>query len=76
MICLDPDVLERCIWNASDIINDHEDNSTRPFRKAAYRQFILACHGHIGEGNWPLCVVLKIRQRYPVAGVYMGCREQ
>lgn len=78
-ICLDPDVLELCIRNTCDIRNDREDNSTRAFRKAAYRQFILARHGYLGKGNrrvCPSCVVLKIRQRYPsVTGVYMGYRE-
>ena len=48
-LCLVPDVLEWCIRNTSDIRNDREDNSTRAFRKAAYRQFILACHGHLGK---------------------------
>ena len=78
-VCLDPDVLELCIRNTSDIRNDREDNSTRAFRKAAYRQFILARHGFLGKGNrrvCPSCVVIRIRQRYPsVTGVYMGYRE-
>ncbi|CAB4032674.1 P2X purinoceptor 7-like [Paramuricea clavata] len=78
-ICLDPDVLELCIRNTGDIRNDQEDNSTRAFRKAGYRQFVLARHGHLGKGNrrvCPSCVVLKIRGRYPsVTGVYMGFRE-
>ena len=79
-LCLDPDVLELCIRNFSDIRNDREDSSTRAFRKAAYRQFVLARHGRLGKGNrrvCPSCVVLKIRQQYPsVTGVYMGYREQ
>lgn len=78
-ICLDPDVLELCIRNTSDIRNDSEDNSTRAFRKAAYRQFILARHGYLGKGNrrvCPSCVVNKIRKRYPsLTGIYMGYRE-
>ena len=78
-LCLDQDVLELCIRNTSDIRNDREDNSTRAFRKAAYRQFILARHGHLGKGNrrvCPSCVVLKIRERFPsITGVYMGFRE-
>ena len=78
-LCLDPDVLELCIRNTSDIRNDKEDNSTRAFRKAAYRQFILARHGYLGKGNrrvCPSCAVLKIRERYPsITGVYMGYRE-
>ena len=75
-LCLDTDVLQLCIRNTSDIRNDREDNSTRAFRKAAYRQFILARHGCLWKGNHrvcPSCVVMKIRQCYPsVTGVYMG----
>jgi len=65
-LCLDPDFLEMCIRNISDIRNDREDASTRAFRKAAYRQFILAKYGRLGKGNrrvCPSCVVLKIRER-------------
>ena len=79
-VCLDTDVLELCIRNTSDIRNDREDTSSRAFRKAAYRQFILSLYGYLGKGNrrvCPSCVVLKIRQRYPsVTGVYMGYRER
>lgn len=75
-----PDVLELCIRNAGDIRNDREDNSTRAFRKAAYRQFTLARYGHLGKGNrqvCPSCVLLKIREQYPsVTGVYMGYRDR
>lgn len=78
-LCLDVDVLELCIRNRADIRNDQEDNSTRAFRKAAYRQFILARYGHLGKGNrrvCPSCAVLKIRERFPsVTGIYMGYRE-
>ena len=77
-LCLDPDVVELCIRNTGDIRNDREDNSSRAFRKAAYRQFILARHGHLGKGNrrvCPSCVVLKIMEQWPsVTGVYMGYR--
>lgn len=78
-LCLDTDVLELCIRNTSDIRNDREDNSTRAFRKSAYRQFILARHGYLGKANrrvCPACVVLRIREWYPsVTGVYMGYRD-
>ena len=78
-LCLDVDVLELCIRNRADIRNDQEDNSTRAFRKAAYRQFILARYGRLGKGNrrvCPSCAVLKIRERFPsVTGIYMGYRE-
>jgi len=79
-LCLDQDVLELCVRNMGEIRNDREDNSTRSFRKAAYRQFILARHGHLGKGNrrvCPSCVVLRIRRQYPsLTGVYMGYRER
>ena len=75
-LCLDADVIELCVKNAADIRNNRDNNSTRAFRKAAYRQFILARHGRLGKGDrrvCPACVVLKIRERFPsVAGVYMG----
>ena len=78
-LCLDPDVVELCIKNTGDIRNDREDNSSRAFRKAAYRQFIFARHSHLGKGSrrvCPSCVVLKIREQWPsVTGVYMGYRE-
>ena len=78
-LCLDLDVLELCIKNSSDIRNDREDSSTRAFRKAAYKQFILARYGRLGKGNrrvCPSCVVTKIRERYPsITGIYMGYKE-
>ena len=78
-LCLDQDVLQLCVRNMGEVRNDRDDNSTRSFRKAAYRQFILARHGHLGKGNrrvCPSCVVMKIRQHYPSqTGVYMGYRE-
>ena len=78
-LCLDPDVVELCIKSTGDIRNDKEDNSSRAFRKAAYRQFILARYGRLGKGNrrvCPSCVVMKIRKQWPsITGVYMGYRE-
>jgi len=78
-LCLETDVLEMCLRNTSEIRNDREDASTRAFRKAAYRQFILAKYGRLGKGNrrvCPSCLVLIIRERYPsVTRVYMGYRE-
>ena len=61
-LCLDPDVLEMCIRSTGDIRNDREDASTHAFRRAAYREFILAKYGCLGKGNrrvCPSCVVLK-----------------
>ena len=74
-----PDVVELCIKSTGDIRNDREDNSSRAFRKAAYRQFILACYGCLGKGNrrvCPSCVVKKIRKHWlSITGVYIGYRE-
>ena len=58
--------------------NYREYISTKSFRKAAYSQFILARHGHLGKGRvCPFCVVLRIRRQYPsLTGVYMGYRER
>lgn len=79
-LCLDPDVLQLCIRNRVDIRNDRDDNSTRAFRKAAYRQFILDRYGYLGKGNrkvCPACVVKTVRHHYPSqTGVYMGYRPE
>lgn len=73
-LCLNPDVLQLAVRN------DREDNSTRSFRKSAYRQFVLDGYGHLGKGNrnvCPSCVVLKVCQSYPSqSGVYMGFRPE
>ena len=77
-LCLDPEVLELCIKNRSDIRNDPENHGTSAFRKAAYRQYILDKYGYLGKGNRkvaPSCVVLRIRKQYPSANsLYMGFR--
>ena len=79
-LCMDPDFLQLCIRNRADIRNDRDDNSTRAFRKAAYRQFILDRYGHLGKGNrkvCPSCVVKTVRGHYPSqTGVYMGYRPE
>ena len=78
-VCLDADVLELCIKNRPDIRNDRQDNSTRSFRKAAYRQYTLDVHGYLGKGKRrvaPSCVVWCIRHHYPsTTGIYMGFRS-
>lgn len=79
-LCLDPDVLQLTIRNRGDIRNDQEDNSTRAFRKAGYRQFVLDRYGYLGKGKrkvCPSCVVKTIRTHYPSqTGVYMGFRHE
>jgi len=78
-LCLDPDILQLCILNRADIRNDPFDNSTRQFRKASYRQFILDKYGYLGRGNRkvvPSCAVWKVRGNFPSpTGVYMGFKD-
>lgn len=79
-LCLDADVLQLTIRNRGDIWNDQEDNSTRSFRKAGYRQYVLDCYGYLGKGKRkvsPSCLVKTIRGHYPsMTGVYMGFRQE
>ena len=72
-LCLDQDVFKLCVRNIGAIRNDGEDNSTRSFCNAAYREIILARHGHL----CPSCVVLRFKRQYlSLTGVYMGYRER
>ena len=50
-LCLDPDVLHLAVRNCGNIRNDREDNRTRSFRKASYRQYVLNRYGYLGKGN-------------------------
>ena len=79
-LCLDPDVLQLTIRNRGDIRNDREDNSTRSFRNASYRQYVLDRYGYLRKGNrkvCPACVVKVVRCHYPSqTGVYMGFRHE
>ena len=79
-LCLDPDVLQLAVRNRADIRNDPDDNSTRSFRKASYRQYVLDRYGYLGKGNrkvCPSCVVKTVRLHYPSqTGVYMGFRHE
>ena len=79
-LCLDPDYLELSIKSSADIRNDRQNNSTRTFRKAAYRHYILDKHGYLGKGRRkvaPSCVVWEIREHFPSSsGIYMGFRER
>jgi len=79
-LCLDPDVLQLTIRNRGDIRNDREDNSSRSFRKASYRQYVLDHYGYLGKGNrkvCPACVVKVVRCHYPSqTDVYMEFRHE
>lgn len=77
-LCLDPEYLQLSMRNTGDIRNDRDDNSSRAFRKTAYRHFIIDKYGYLGKNKrkvCPSCCVLSIRLHYPSAtGVYMGFR--
>ena len=79
-LCLDAEYLLLCAKNTADIRNDRQDSSSRTFRKAAYRNYILDTHGYLGKRKRkvvPSCCVLCIRRHYPSAtGIYMGFRQQ
>ena len=46
-LCLDPDYLELSIKSSADIRNNRQNNSTRTFRKAVYRHYILDKLGYL-----------------------------
>ena len=78
-VVLNRDVLSVAIEARSDIYADDPEYNPASYRKAAYRQFILWQHGHLGRGNRrvvPSCVVWSVRSKYPAPdGVYLGFRE-
>ena len=79
-LCLDPDYLQLSIKSSGDIRNDRQDSSSRTFRKAAYRHYIIEEHGYLGKRKrrvCPSCCVWKIREHYPSStGVYMGFKPR
>lgn len=51
-MCLDSDVLQLGIRNCGDIRNDRKQkNSTRAFRKAGVREYVLGRFGYLRNGN-------------------------
>ena len=64
-LCLDAECLLLCAKNTADIRNDRQDSSSRTFRKAAYRNYILDTHGYLGKRKRkvvPSCCVLCIHR--------------
>ena len=67
-VVLNRDGLSVAIEARSDIYADDPEYNPASYRKAAYWQFILWQHGHLGRGNRrvvPSCVVWSIRSKYP-----------
>ena len=79
-LCLDPDYLQLSIKCSGDIRNDHQDNSSRAFRKAACLHYIIEEYGYLGKHKrrvCPSCCVWKIQEHYPSStGVYMGFKPR
>lgn len=79
-LCLDAEYLQLSLRNSGDIRSDRDDNSSRAFRKAAYRHYILDKYSYLGKNKrkvCPSCCVWAIRQHYPSpTGVYMGFRSR
>ena len=78
-VVLNRDVLSLAIEARCDVYAELPVYSPAAYRKAAYRQFALWQHGHLGRNNHcvvPSCVVLSIRRKYPAPdGHYLGFRE-
>ena len=78
-VVLNRDVLTLVIEAHSDVFADLPVYTPASYRKAAYRQFVLWQHGHLGRSNRrvvPSCVVLSIRHKYSAPdGHYLGFRE-
>ncbi|XP_065893463.1 uncharacterized protein [Dysidea avara] len=66
-IALNRHVLVVGILGHCDFYGDQRDFSEKAYRKAAYWQVIMYCHGYLGQGNRkvaPACAVWKIRDHY------------
>ena len=78
-VVLNRDVLSVAIEARSDVFADDPEYTPASYRKAAYRQFVIWQHGHLGRSNRrvvPSCVVWCIRNKYPAPdGVYLGFRD-
>ena len=77
-IVLDGNILDIAMRFREDMLVLDNTRNNENFRHAAYRQFVLWQHGHLGKGNRrvvPSCCVKAIRARYPSpSGVYTGYR--
>ena len=75
-ITLDIYVLSVAILIRCEITADNPEYTSRSYRKAAYRLFIIWQNGYFGPGNRrpvPVCVIWAICDRFPEpSGAYLG----
>lgn len=67
-LVLDGNVLDIAMRYRADVLVLDNVRNNENFHHAAYRQFVLWQHGHLGKGNRrvvPSCCVTAIRARYP-----------
>ena len=77
-VVLDANILDIAMRYREDVLVLDNARNNENFRHAAYRQFVLWQHGHLGRGNRRVvssCCVTAIRARYPSPnGIYTGYR--